>query len=59
MGVDEPYDVPTDAWIKKYGVNIMYGNDKNYKYALFKKLYCQFDDIYTCSLFARSLIHLC
>ena len=36
MGVDEPYDVPTDVWIKKYGVNIMYVNDKNYKYALFK-----------------------
>ena len=54
FGIQEQYDVPTNIWLKRYGVNVMYVNEKDFGYRLFSAMFAQFENIYTCSLFARS-----
>ncbi len=52
MGETIPYDLPVDTWLDKYGIKIMYVKPRDYSFKLFKRLYAEFDIIYTCSLFA-------
>ena len=58
FGESTPYDVDTNVWLKRYGVNIMYVEPENYKKKLFNELYKQFDIIYACGLFCQCTIDL-
>lgn len=54
MGETTPYDLPTNVWLDKYGVKIMYVSPETYGRQLFRCMYSEFDTIYSCGLFCNN-----
>lgn len=52
LGVpDKPYDIKNGEWLELDGIRIMYMEHRKYNIVSLKKLYKEFDIIYSCGLF--------
>ncbi len=47
-------NIQTAVWIVWEGVHIMYLEDKDFNWRFFKKIYEEFDTIYSCGLFSKN-----
>lgn len=55
FGVAEQYEgIETRKWIAWNNIKIMYLNSREYGYREFKKVYQEFDTIYTCGMFEKN-----